>query len=290
MTWYEIKGSIRADLLARGLKEPRIRLNALDFLEKLLVNLFPEFLNNPKVALTIGKEALSTELAGLKKTGNLNGAEKSVLTQIFAQLADSSDHASIAPQRGDRRPLVAAIQRQTTDDLGGDIMNVKLGLPPVIGKSSTILILGTMPGDESIRLQQYYAHANNQFWKILSEVYGESVETEYSQRLAFLHAKQLALWDVLRSAHRVGSLDSAIRSEVANGFAGLLAIYTNLKTIAFNGGKAHTLFRRYVEKAHAAVATSSLRIVVLPSSSPTPGRNVLSFEEKVVRWRSLATL
>ena len=290
MGWYEIKSAIRADLLARGLKQPRLRLNALDRLEKLLARLLPNFLSNPKILLDVGKEAVSKELAGLKETGSLNGAEKSVLNQIFERLAEASGHSSVARQSGELHPPATAIQRPPTRNAGGDRKNVKLGLPPVIGESSRILILGTMPGDDSLRLQQYYAHGNNQFWKILTEVYGEAVGADYSQRLEFLHRRGLALWDVLRSAERAGSLDSGIRNEVANDFAGLLMIYTGLKAIVFNGGKAQTFFRRHVEKAQGSVASSSLRKVVLPSTSPTPGRNVLSFEAKVIRWSSLPTL
>lgn len=290
MGWSEIKDAIRADLLARGLKEPRLRLSALNRLEKLLAGRYPNFLSNPKVLLDVGKEAVSNELARLKETGNLNGAEKSVLNQIFARLAEASLNPPGARRSREPHPPTTASQRPLTGNAGRERINVKLGLPPVIWESSRILILGTMPGDDSLRLQEYYAHGNNQLWKILSEVYGETVGADYSQRLAFLHHRGLALWDVLRSAERAGSLDSGIKSEAANDFADLLKTYTSLKAIVFNGGKAQTLFRRHVERSLATVATTSLRRVVLPSTSPTPGRNVLPFEEKVVRWTSLVTL
>ena len=166
----------------------------------------------------------------------------------------------------------------------------EVGLLPVINEGSRILILGTMPGDDSLRLKQYYANVNNQFWKILSRVYGEAIEAEYSQRLYFLHGKRLALWDVLRGGERKGSLDSAIKEAVFNDFAALLMTYANLKAIFFNGGKAPTLFLRHIERSQPTLAKACLRKIVLPSTSPTPGKNVLSFEEKVVRWGSLTTL
>ena len=127
----------------------------------------------------------------------------------------------------------------------------KIGLPPIIGEKSRILILGTMPGDDSLRLQQYYAHRDNQFWKILAEVYGEAIGAEYSERVGFLHRKRLALWDVLRSAEGPGSVDSGIKNEVANDFTTIFPAYTELKAIVFNGGKAQTLFRRHVERSRA---------------------------------------
>src|ERR1039458_2650932 len=98
-----------------------------------------------------------------------------------------------------------------------------------------------MPGDDSLRLQQYYAHRDNQFWKILAEVYGEAIGADYSQRVEFLHRRRLALWDVLRSAERRGSSDSGIKNGVANDFASILLTYTGLKAIIFNGGKAQML-------------------------------------------------
>jgi hypoxanthine-DNA glycosylase len=290
MTWREIKDSIRADLLARGLKEPRIRLSALDRLEKLLGDIWPNFLSNPEILLSVGKEVVSKELARRKEIGSLNSAEKSVLNMIFARLAEASVHSSVSRESGELYPPATASHRRATVNVSDEGTNLKIGLPPIINEDSRILILGTMPGDDSLRLKQYYANINNQFWKILSKVYEEVVEAEYPQRLEFLHRRGLALWDVLRCAERAGSLDSAIKNEVINDFAGLLRIHTSLKAIVFNGGKAQTLFLRYVERSQPTVASASLRKIVLPSTSPTPGKNVLSFEEKVVRWASLTTL
>ncbi|MEQ1890944.1 MAG: DNA-deoxyinosine glycosylase [Planctomycetota bacterium] len=160
---------------------------------------------------------------------------------------------------------------------------MKQGLDPIIDESSSVLILGTLPGEESLRLRQYYANPANQFWPILSRVYDEPLQAGYDARLALVKNKGLALWDVLRSAEREGSLDSAIRSEVANDFSALCEMFPRLHTIAFNGGKAQTLFQRHVARKTALPAR---RLQVLPSTSPTPGRNVLPFEQKLALWRA----
>lgn len=288
--WPEIKSAIQADLLARSLKAPQLRLNALDRLEKLLTELWTDFPSNPKILESLDKDTVSTKLAALKKNGKLNGAEKSVLSEILKRLGAAPLNPSVSKLSAAHHAPANAITHRPFESARGDTTSVKRGLSPVIGKDSRILILGTMPGDESLRLQQYYAHRNNQFWRILGEVYGEPVAADYSKRLEFLHRKGLALWDVLRSADRAGSLDSGIRNSIANNFADLLMNYANLKVIVFNGGRAQALFRRNVEGSQSSVAGSSMRKVLMPSTSPTPGRNVLKFEEKVEHWRSLADL
>ena len=159
-------------------------------------------------------------------------------------------------------------------------MVMKQGFAPIIDENSRVLILGSLPGDESIRQQRYYAHPNNQFWKILSTVYGQQINARYECRVEFLRRNGLALWDVLRSAERAGSLDSAIRGEVANDFSSLFENYRELRRVAFNGGQAQTLLGRYIARQLPNLA-KSLDMDVLPSTS---GRHVLSFEEKVARW------
>src|SRR5207247_569532 len=111
MGWSEIKDAIRADLLVRGLKEPRLRLSALDRLERLLAGCFPNFVSDPRLLLDVGKAAVSKDLAQLKETGRLNGAEMSVLNQIFARLATASKHPSAARQIAELHPPATAIRR-----------------------------------------------------------------------------------------------------------------------------------------------------------------------------------
>lgn len=161
---------------------------------------------------------------------------------------------------------------------------MKEGLAPIVDVNSTHLILGTMPGRGSLKFQRYYAHGANQFWQILETVYGETIPNHYERRVEFLLHHGIALWDVLRSADREGSLDSAIKNELANDFAGLFERFPRLRSIGLHGTTAAKLFRRHIA-FQRGVPIGDLQCTVLPSTSSTPGRYVKSFEEKMTCWR-----
>ncbi len=156
----------------------------------------------------------------------------------------------------------------------------KRGLPPLSCPAARILILGSLPGDESLRQQQYYAHPQNQFWRILAAVYDLPAPSTYDERLQLAAENNLAVWDVLASADRSGSLDSAIRNAVPNAFAEFFATHSAIERIAFNGQRAHALFIRYAARE---IALSRYEIAVVPSTSPAATR---PFNEKVALWRA----
>lgn len=158
----------------------------------------------------------------------------------------------------------------------------KTGLAPVIGPGAEVLILGTLPGDVSLAAGRYYANARNQFWVIVSAVFGTRVPAEYTERVNYLLARRLALWDVCHSAIRPGSLDSAIVEPVPNDVLALLRQFPSIRRIGLNGGKAKSLFYRHFSGQHV-----DLVVCPLPSSSATPGRNVLNLAEKIPRWREV---
>lgn len=155
--------------------------------------------------------------------------------------------------------------------------------PPIIEDSSRVLILGSMPGVESLRLQQYYANPRNQFWTMIYSLFGAPVSREYEERICFLKGKKIALWDVIENCQREGSLDSNIRAEKVNDFPSLFNTYPNLSTVLFNGGKAYETYKRWVGFGEM----NRLSFIKLSSSSPA---NTKKFEEKLKEWSIIRQL
>ena len=155
--------------------------------------------------------------------------------------------------------------------------------PPVADAGAHVLILGSMPGQASLAASQYYAHPRNAFWPIMASICGFSSELAYAERCHRLRAHGIALWDVLQSCIRPGSLDSSIdlRSAEVNDFASLFGELTELKLIVFNGATAEQLFRRRVLPAFAQ-RLSGVGMQRLPSTSPAMAS--LSLEQKRNRW------
>lgn len=150
--------------------------------------------------------------------------------------------------------------------------------PPLIDAASEILILGSVPGVKSLEMQQYYAHPQNTFWKILFSLFGEPETTDYERRKIFLKKQHIALWDVIDSCVRTGSLDSAIREEEANRVAELLHDYPHVKAIFCNGQKSYKSLRKMMDP------TWVLPVEVLPSTSPL---HTISFEKKREEWSAI---
>ena len=159
------------------------------------------------------------------------------------------------------------------------------GFPPVEPRRARVLVLGTLPSAESIRQGQYYAHPRNAFWPIMGALFGAGRELPYDRRLRKLAARGVMLWDVLRAAHRPGSLDSAIhpRRRVANAIPELLARHPELEAIVFNGAPAEALFRRHVAKT-CGDRLVGVNLVRLPSTSPAHAARTCA--QKIVAWRT----
>ncbi len=161
----------------------------------------------------------------------------------------------------------------------------KCSFPPVIADHSRLLILGSLPGEQSLRRQQYYANPRNQFWRVLAAVFQEPMGETYEEKLAFVLRYGLALWDTVQCAERAGSLDQHIQQAVPNDFPTLFAAYPNLQVVAFNGGKSAELFRRLVEKQLNPALLERLQRLPLPSTSPA---NAAPFASKVAQWQVIA--
>ena len=152
---------------------------------------------------------------------------------------------------------------------------------PIINQSCRVLILGTMPGEESLRQQQYYAHARNLFWPLIFRVFDAAVEPDYSKKQQFLLDRRIALWDVFESCEREGSLDSNIRAEKLNDVAGLLESSPGIQYVFCNGGTACDQFRRYV----MPLLKHPVHHLQLPSTSPANAS--VPYEEKLGRWMQI---
>ena len=141
--------------------------------------------------------------------------------------------------------------------------------PPIVAKGAHTLILGSMPGVKSLHEQQYYAHPQNSFWKIMGQLFDAPVET-YPQRVALIRGNGLALWDVLASCVRPGSLDAKIDPATieVNDFAAFLKKHKGITRVFFNGATAEKEFRRRVLPELPGTIASRLSLKRLPSTSP----------------------
>jgi double-stranded uracil-DNA glycosylase len=154
--------------------------------------------------------------------------------------------------------------------------NMPHSFAPSWNKSARVLILGSMPGEVSLKAQEYYAHPRNGFWAIMGKWCGASRALPYQARLERLQQAGIALWDVLEFCDRAGSLDSAIvpSSVVVNPISGLLEQMPEVQLVATNGGTATRLYQRHRQ--------SSVAHIALPSTSPAFAS--MSLEQKTAIW------
>ena len=155
------------------------------------------------------------------------------------------------------------------------------GMPPVLSPATRLVILGSFPGVASLRAQQYYGHPQNQFWRLLATLLTDDpaalLQAPYADRLSWLLAQGLGVWDVYASCKREGSLDSAIRAPVLNDLASLRIHCPQLTALAHNGGESF----RHARHTQAL----GLPVYRLPSSSPAHAS--WSFERKLDAWREV---
>ena len=158
----------------------------------------------------------------------------------------------------------------------------KRSMGPVGSEDAVLLILGSLPGEASLAAQRYYAHPQNQFWRLLGAAIEEPLAgLDYEQRLQRLAERRIALWDVVGEARRRGSLDGAIRGASANPLRQFVAGHPELVAVAFNGQTAARLGRKVLGGIEGP------RLLDLPSSSPA---YTVPFADKAARWAALGTL
>lgn len=151
----------------------------------------------------------------------------------------------------------------------------KYSFSPIADENSKVLILGTIPGDESLRLGQYYANPMNQFWRIIASVVNESVPISYDDKKSLLLNNNIAIWDVLMHCEREGSLDSAIKTEFPNDFKTFFEEHKNIKAVFFNGGKGANYFHKH--NLHDYAHT----YITLPSTSSANTTKTVDEKKKI---------
>lgn len=157
--------------------------------------------------------------------------------------------------------------------------------PPSVDIHTRALLLGSLPGEESLRRGQYYGHPRNQFWHLVGDVIGaDLIPLDYPNRLQCLLAHGIGLWDVIAEAVRPGSLDQNIRNAISNSLPELIATLPRLRAIAFNGATADRLGRAQLMK-DLSPAVDAPALLSLPSSSPA---NTMHYACKAEKWSALA--
>ena len=163
----------------------------------------------------------------------------------------------------------------------------KDGLAPMMCPMPKALVLGSLPGDRSLALQEYYGHPQNRFWRVMAALCEEPMPTSYEIKREMLARAHIALWDVYASAHRPGSMDADIRDTAFNDLEGLLRQCPSIKTIALNGQKAASAFEAYCTRHQAAMTgpLQHIRVLKMPSTSPANAR--WTFDRLTAAWREM---
>ncbi len=159
-------------------------------------------------------------------------------------------------------------------------MSACTSFAPVYAPDARALVVGSMPGVQSLTVRQYYAHPRNAFWPILFGLWGHEPPDDYGERLRFLTGRGIALWDVAHTCQREGSLDIAMRAVAPNDFAMLFAAAPGITEVFCNGGTAYALYARLVQPHFPQIAVTRL-----PSTSPAL---TMPIPQKLEAWRALS--
>ncbi|MBB4037174.1 TDG/mug DNA glycosylase family protein [Dysgonomonas hofstadii] len=155
----------------------------------------------------------------------------------------------------------------------------KESFEPIINEKCRILILGTLPSEESMRKRERYGHKTNQFWRLIFTLFEKPLPDNYEEKNAILAENNIAIWDVLHSAEGKGSLDSNLKNEVPNDFMTLFREYPQIKYIFFTGTKAADFYRKHIG------FDEERTYITLPSPSAANAR--LTFAQKLEKWQLL---
>jgi hypoxanthine-DNA glycosylase len=161
-------------------------------------------------------------------------------------------------------------------------MSSKISFAPLADGDTEILILGSMPGERSLAMNEYYGHPRNRFWHVVAALCGVDTPVLYADKKALLRRARIGLWDVAHRAVREGSLDSAIRDAEPNDIPGFIAEHRRLRIIAFNGRKSEEMYDRHFARI------SGIEYIYLPSTSPANA--AFTLEKLLDEWRRINDL
>lgn len=164
-----------------------------------------------------------------------------------------------------------------------DTQPVLNAFPPILPARPHTLILGTMPGGKSLEMQQYYAHPQNQFWRFMGDIYGTHKFLPYDERVAILKQKNIAVWDVLSSCTRKGSMDADIKNAIVNDFTKFYRDHPTIKIVVFDSLTAENYYLKYALPSLTSDHAKSLIYKRVPSPSPAYAR--IPYDQKLFMWR-----
>jgi len=175
------------------------------------------------------------------------------------------------------KPVKQPIPRKTNENIS--LQRSKSSFEPLVDNNTEILILGTIPGEHSLSVGEYYAHSGNRFWKIIARITNDNIPTSYDEKKSLLTKHKIGLWDVAKMAHREGSLDSNMSDEIPNDLDEFLNNYPKIRVVGLNGSKAVNLFNRFFNR-QPHIAYHNL--------SSTSGANTsMIFEESCNDWKRI---
>lgn len=156
--------------------------------------------------------------------------------------------------------------------------------PPIVAAKPRVLILGSMPGIQSLAAQQYYAHPQNAFWKIMGDIFSADV-SDYAARCDLILRHNLALWDVLKYCERDGSLDAAIKQDsmIVNDFAAFFEKHKTIAKVCLNGGAPAKFFKKHVIPQLPESVAAPLTLLPMPSTSSAYAG--MRYAEKLKAWK-----
>lgn len=153
---------------------------------------------------------------------------------------------------------------------------------PIVGNAPKVLILGSMPSVKSLEVLEYYGHGRNQFWRIMGDLFGFDQNASYELRKSKIMQQGIAVWDVMQSCERQGSLDKDIKNASYNDVVGFLLTHPSITTVIANGSKARDVYKKQFEQA-----LQHIDFVSYYSTSPA---NAISYERKLTQWSGILRL